>query len=114
MRKTSYTDSLGRRWAVMLPDDLSDSRASEGLHIGPPSLESLGLPQEIEVRLHNALHDRQLLTPSDVKARRRDVQGALSAAFRLDVSRVIELYLNGAGDHTLSETTSPTDTEGGS
>jgi len=93
MRQVSYTDTRGRRWTVLLPDDVPDAQAYLGLPVGPPSLESLGLPEDVEVRLHNALHDRRLFAQADVLARRRDVMGALFAAFRVDVSRVTELYL---------------------
>jgi len=95
MRRTNYEDGKGRKWAVMLPDDAPDADAPMGLPVGPPSLDSLDLPEEIEVRLHNALFDRGLLTARDVRARRREVLGALISALKLGVSRITALYQEG-------------------
>ncbi len=91
-RQVSYTDEAGRRWAVKLPDDKPDTDAKMGFPVGPPSLESLGLPEEIEVRLHNALHDRGLLTPRDAKVRRSHMLGALQSALKVDIVRITALY----------------------
>lgn len=96
-RRASYTDESGRQWAVMLPDDKPDSDASMGIPVGPPSLEPLGLPEEIEVRLHNQLFDRGLLTQRDVKTRHSHVLGALMAALKVDIGRVCSLYAAGKG-----------------
>lgn len=94
-RITSYMDAQGRRWAVSLPDNAPESDASRGFLIGPPSLEALGLPVEVEVRLHNELFDRQLLTASDAKARRLDIFGALQTTFKVDTQRIVDLYSEG-------------------
>ncbi len=91
-RRVTYTDDAGRRWTVLLPDDKPDSDAPMGIPVGPPSLESLELPEELEVRLHNALHDRGLLTARDIKVRRSHLTGALQSAFRVDIVRVAALY----------------------
>lgn len=92
MRESEYIDSEGRKWCVGLPDDAPDSHAPMGVRIGPPSLESLGLPKDIEVRLHNELYNRRLFSLADVERRRQDVLGAIMAIFRLDTQKVIELY----------------------
>ena len=97
MRFASYTDEDGRNWAVELPDDAPDSDAPKGLPLGPPSLESLGLPLEQEVRLHNALFARQLFTAKDVLNKRQNVFGAVQAAFKVDTEKVYQLY-NSVGE----------------
>lgn len=92
MRQTSYEDAQGRKWRVALPDQLPDSEASVGLHIGPPSLEPLGLPEEIEIRLHNQLFARGIITLADAQRKKRDIFGALQATFKVDIMRIFQLY----------------------
>ena len=94
MRETSYTDSKGRHQAVSLPEGLPDSAASLGLPVGPPCLESLGLPQEVEVRLHNQLFARRIFTAREAQARRQDVFAALQASYKVDAQRIIQVYLD--------------------
>ena len=92
MREASYTDAEGRMWAVHLPGGVPESDAALGIPLGPPSLEPLGLPLDVEVRLHNQLFSRRLFTRKDVKARRMDIFGALLAALRVDITAVAVLY----------------------
>ena len=92
MREASYTDDEGRRWVVRLPDGAPDSDAPLGIPLGPPSLESLGLPLEFEVRLHNQLCARRLFTFRDMKTRRTEILGALQAAFKVDIVAIAALY----------------------
>lgn len=92
MRRGKYVDMDGRQWAVLLPDGTPDGESSMGIPVGPPSLEPLGLPLEVEVRLHNQLFERELLTEKDVRARRTDVVGAIQAAFKVDAGRIVQLY----------------------
>lgn len=77
---------------MLLPEGVPDSDASMGMPLGPPSLESLGLPEEQEVRLHNQLFDRRLYTRQDAQRRRQDIMGALFAAFKVDAQRIVDLY----------------------
>lgn len=92
MKRSRYVDSEGRKWAVMLPDGMSEGDANKGIPLGPPSLEPLGLPLEVEVRLHNQLFGRELFTERDVKARRQHVMGAIQATLKVDVERIVQLY----------------------
>ncbi len=92
MRHASFQDAQGRKWAVLLPEGVPDEEASMGVHLGPPSLESLGLPEDVEIRLHNQLFERRLLTLADVKARRQHVFGALQATFGVDTGRIVALF----------------------
>lgn len=96
MRKTKYTDALGRVHATLLPDDAPDSEASMGLLLGPPTLTSLNLPIDIEVRLHNELAARELYSIGDVRKRRQDVLSALLATLKLDVQSIIDVYQEAA------------------
>ena len=88
----TYTDPQGRMWAKTLPDNVPDSDAAMGFELGPPSLAALGLPLEVEVRLHNELFARRLWTFDDVRRRRLDIQGAIQSAFKVDLGRIYDLY----------------------
>lgn len=92
MKEATYEDKKGRLWRVLVPDHALDSDASLGIPIGPPSLDSLGLPEEQAVRLHNQLYHRQLFTEEDMKRRRHDVTAALFATFKVDSQKIIDLY----------------------
>lgn len=98
MRQVKHTDDKGRIQVVLIPDDAPDSHATLGIPVGPPSLAALGLPEEIETRLHNQLVARNLLTVADVKARRSDVFGALQKALGVDVNRVVTCYTESANE----------------
>lgn len=83
---------------MLLPEGAPDVDAPMGLRLGPPSLEALDLPEDVEVRLHNQLFARGLFTELDVKRRRLDIFGALQAALKVDVRRVAELYREEVSD----------------
>ena len=91
-RESQFKDAEGRWWVVTLPDGAPDADAPMGFLVGPPSLEPLGLPLELEIRLHNELYARHLLTAGDVKRRRMDVIGALQSALKVDSQRIVDLY----------------------
>lgn len=93
MRKTQYKDILGRWHAVLIPDDAPESHASMGIHLGPPDLEPLGLPETITTRLNNQLFWRGLLTFKEVRTRRQEVINALQAALSVDVTSIVNLYM---------------------
>lgn len=80
------------RFVVELPDGASDGEAYLGILVGPPYLESLGLPDEVRVRLNRELNARGLITKNDVRNRTGEVFAALQAAFKIDVARVLNLY----------------------
>jgi len=92
MRQVTYTDTAGRKWQRLLPDAAPDSDARKGVPLGPPSLEALGLNHETEVRLHNALFNRGLITADDVARRPNEVAAALMSALRLDAQTIMALY----------------------
>jgi hypothetical protein len=77
---------------VSLPDGVPESDAALGIPLGPPSLAPLGLPLDVEVRIHNQLFARRLFTPRDVKTRRMEILGALQAALRVDIVAIAALY----------------------
>lgn len=80
-----------------MPDKRPDSEARVGVPLGPPPLTDLGLPLEVEVRLHNQLFDRGLIYERDARQRPSEVVSAVIAAYRVDASRVIGIYQgNGA------------------
>lgn len=92
MREAVKEDEKGRKWLVLIPDTAPDSEAQMGIVVGPPSLDSLRLPEHIAIKLHNGLFDRGLFREQDVKQRRQEVVSALLHAIGADVRRVVNLY----------------------
>lgn len=86
-----YEDETGRRWTVLVPEGHPE-QAEMGMVLGPPDTSSMGLPEDIAVRLHNELQDRGLLTRDDLRHRERELQAALQAALRLNVQRLMGAY----------------------
>lgn len=85
-------EKLGKRYKVQVPDEAEEHLWQYGVVLGPPDLSSLGLPPSIEVRLHNELHVRGLITKADLARRTPDVVAAIQTALKLDAQRVIDLY----------------------
>jgi len=89
MTETVHIDSWGRKFAVYVSEGMDPSC---GHLIGPMPLDSLELPMDVMIRLHNELYERRLLTESDVLQRPQDVAGALAAAYQVDVQTIQGLY----------------------
>lgn len=79
-------------YIVEIPDYAPDSEAYLGILVGPPYLDSLGLSDEVRIRLNKELNARGLITKKDVRHRTSEVLAALQAAFKIDVARVLNLY----------------------
>lgn len=92
MKQVTWIDAAGRKWATLLPDSAPAAHARIGIPLGPPSTEDLPLPLEVQVRLHNQLFDRGLLTEDDVRRRGNEVAAAVMAAYRVDALNVIERF----------------------
>lgn len=104
MRETTYEDGEGRLWRVRLPDGVPDEMAEQGVRIGPPPLTSLRLPLEAEVRLHNQLYHRRILTERDARGRLPDIVSAIMATFKIDAGRIAALYAEGdAAGYTAAQ-----------
>lgn len=97
MRRADWTDADGRNWATLLPDGAIDAEASRGVPLGPPSLATLGLPLDVEVRLHNQLHAREIWGPREAGKRIADVRAALEAALKVDVQTILAIYADDGG-----------------
>ena len=93
MREVEYIDDAGRKWLVELPDDVPDSDAPLGVPVGPPSLASLGLPEDIEVTIHNGLYQGRIFASRDFKKRRMEVVSIIQRALNLDAERIYVLFL---------------------
>lgn len=96
LNTVTWEDKKGRQHLRAIPKGVPDSQAEIGIPIGPPPLDSLGLPEEIEVRLHNQLYARKIYTSADARARIGEINSALMAALRVDVNRILAVY-EGAG-----------------
>lgn len=92
LRRVEYKDPEGRRHIRLLPPGAPDSDAAIGIEYGPPPLSVLGLPGEVELRLHNELFVRGLFTYREVAQRPQEVQAALAAAYRVDALGVVDVY----------------------
>lgn len=94
LKRVSYTDSDGRKRVVLLPEEYSDDQAEAiGIPVGPPRLDELGLPLELEVRLNNELFHRGILEPNDALRRRPDIMGAIQSALKIDTDAIVTLYV---------------------
>jgi hypothetical protein len=89
LRQVEYKDSDGRLFIHLLPEGALDYDAERGIPYGPPPLDALDLPLEIEVRLNNELFHRRLFTERDLRRRRADAAAAVMAACRLDIERLL-------------------------
>ena len=85
-------DREGRRFRVLLPEGVPDTEADKGVRIGPPDLDTLGLPLTVEIRLNHELFARGLFREVDIRRRPQDVVGALMAALAVDAGRIRDLY----------------------
>ena len=102
MKEVTYEDEKGRLWLTLLPEDALDSDASLGLAVGPPSLEDLGLPEDVEVRLHNQLYHRRIFSMKEAMTRKLDIQGAIQAVLKLDIFKVCEIYRNAENGYNMA------------
>lgn len=94
-RQVEFLSPEGKYYLMAIPDDAPDDMARFGALIGPPDLTELDLPTEVEIRLHNQLYWRKIFTARDLRAKRVDAQGAVQAALRLDVDRILQVMENG-------------------
>jgi hypothetical protein len=96
VKRVEYIDEIGRKFIVECPDE--DSDPAHGIIVGPPFLDTVcgELPLELQVRLHNELYRRRILTSDDARRRSNEVVSAMYAAFSVDAARVIrEAYRGG-------------------
>lgn len=80
----------GKKYRVVVPDNAKVDTYKYGIRVGPPDFS--WLPPHIDVRLHNELYNRGLITVADVMSRPQEVQAALQAAVRVDVQTVIQTF----------------------
>ena len=93
LKEVTHTDKDGRMSVVRLPDSASESESHMGILVGPPSLESLELPLDVEVRLHNQLFERKLFTLEDVRRKHGQLMAAMMAAFKPHTSSLMRIYM---------------------
>ncbi len=89
--RVTYEDAEGRRWMVEVPFG-QEGEAEMGIPVGPPDLSSLGLPEEMEIRLHNQLFHRGLLARRDLRGRGQEVFAAYQAALGVSTAAIMSLY----------------------
>jgi hypothetical protein len=94
-KELTYEDEFGRKWRVLIPKASPDSDAEHGLVLGPPDLKPLGLPTEVEIRLHNALEARNIISARDAADRPGEIVRALQAALKVSAQSIQGIYLGG-------------------
>lgn len=82
----------GRKYKAIVPEGSDPTTWKYGVVVGPPELSALGLPPEQEVRLHNELYNRGLITGNDVRRNMSSVVGALMAALHVDAQLIAQAY----------------------
>jgi hypothetical protein len=112
MKEVDWESPDGHKYRVMCPEHDLD-HPERGIVIGPPDLSALGLPFEVELRLHNQLWARQLFTAQDFDRRRVEAIGALQAALSVDVERVFQEYVKAAPKPPETKTTQEAVRNGG-
>jgi hypothetical protein len=75
---------------MMVPEEESD--ASLGIVMGPPDTLSMGLPENLDIILHNELFNRSLFTWQDVKQRPQEILAALQSVLKIDSGKIMSLY----------------------
>jgi len=92
MMVVTLVDEEGRKTLMNVPNGAPEKTWDQGILIGPPDLSSLGLGEEITIRLHNELFHRGIIRRQDARSRRSDVHAALMAALRVDAERIIATF----------------------
>lgn len=90
LRRVDWTDHLGRKFAVWLPDGVPESEAPKGIPIGPMPLDSLNLPVDFEVALHNELFRREVWDDRIAERSPGKVVQAVVAAAKVSAHSVIQ------------------------
>lgn len=98
MRRLDVVDDYGRRLAVLLPEGLPDAAWRAGVPLGPPPLDSLQLPIEIEVAVNNQLFHRGIITARDAQKHPQEIHAAITSALKLTAQRIQSCYLVGDVD----------------
>lgn len=91
-KRVTYVDGFGRKFLMEIPDSAPDEHAPMGIQIGPPNLESLGLPLDLEVRLNNSLYARGLFTDRDLNRKRGELLAVWQSVLHVDTTRLINVY----------------------
>lgn len=77
----------------MLVPPGTEASPEQGILLGPPDLQDLRLPPEIETRLNNELFDIGLITWEDMRRRANEVRPALLRALRVESDAIMKAYM---------------------
>lgn len=91
LKRVYHQDNEGRKFIYMIPETAPESHAEMGVLLGPPSLEELDLPLQLEVKLNNALFARNIITPEDARNTEL-IRDAILGALKLDAQKIASLY----------------------
>lgn len=91
-KKVTYTAPDGRMFYVEVPEDAPEHHYRFGVVLGPPDLKIELDTEQLNVRIHNELYARQLLTLHDLRHRPADVVAAIQAAVRIDAQELMAAW----------------------
>lgn len=91
MVQVKLEDEDGRLFMVLIPEGDED-HPERGVVLGPPYLDDLDLPLDVEVKFNNQLFNRGLITKRDLRGHGAELTAALQAAFRVSANKVAALY----------------------
>lgn len=94
MKRLTYTDGDGRKFLVLMPDNMPESQISKGVRLGPPDLSFLHLPIDVEIRLNNQLFARGIIETPNLA----EINNALHAALKVDAQAIAALYRGTPGE----------------
>jgi len=94
MKQVEYTNELGRKYIVSLPDNIPDSEAERGILIGPPDVvDALDLYEPLATRLHNELFANKLWTVKDVRRNPKLLFSIFQRVLKVDVHKLMGAYM---------------------
>lgn len=93
MREVEYIDARGRHYKVLLPDEVSDAEAPQGIPVGPPDVvDEAGIPEPQATRVHNELFARGIFTAANARRHPAELQAALLAALKVDATMLYQAF----------------------
>ena len=92
MKTVDYKDSRGRWYRVLLPEEILDVDAPNGVPVGPPDIvDELDLPEGVKTNIHNELFYREVWTRQKASVGNILIE-SLQSALRVDASRLLEAF----------------------
>lgn len=98
-QRLEYEDLEGKKYWSTIPVNAPRKNARYGLLEGPPDLTHLNVPDDVRIRLHNALWKRGIFTTAHAKRSRLELISAMQEALDLNPIMIVEAYQVGEQQH---------------